>query len=380
MSLFDITPQAVNRNYGKETRAALEAQIGLMPQLFQANAQWQPLYQALELQNMEQFLLGSPEQTYTTYAWQDPVYRERSGRVSGGTLRDVQNYNPLNPAGYFGPLGPNADKASGITKYIPTPLDTIDPVSGISKIVGLFGGDDKPKRRLLRKGGYVPTGTATRGKQRGFLSLYNDDILPSMMRAQTAQRESEINDVLNLGPKAREALRASSPDAARLLDLLNADATKGMEMGAQLDPSLRREVQQSVRAGQAARGMGVGPSDLFEEALQTGSAAEALRASRRAAAANAIGLDQQFYGDTFQQILARPGNAGAQMLGGQAQAAGPLRNLFNPESAYANAVNDFNANARQSANNIGASNNAAMLSGLMNMFGNMAGGAMGAMV
>jgi hypothetical protein len=71
------------------------------------------------------------------------------------------------------------------------------------------------------------------------------------------------------------------PEGAAMRDRLIGSANEGLELGGQLDPAVRREVQQAARAGQSARGMGLGPSDLHEELMQMGSAAEARKTQRQ---------------------------------------------------------------------------------------------------
>jgi hypothetical protein len=73
-------------------------------------------------------------------------------------------------------------------------------------------------------------------------------------------------------------------------------------LGDQLSPSQRRNIAQSVRAGQAARGMGLGPSDVYEEAIQTSGYGDILRQQRLDNLRSSAGL----YGDVFQATTGRP--------------------------------------------------------------------------
>lgn len=352
----------MTRNYAKEYQKTLETQVRMAPMLFQAEQEAQPLYNSLSLEGLDQFLNGTKAQDYTTYNWQAPVYKV-NGKRRGGGLSAVPGMgvgDGMGPMDFMNPLS-----------------DSFGGMPGEDMLGGLFGGGGGGKK-LISKGQYVASGTGHRDAQRGFLDIQEHDIMPALARMLSTQREGDISDVARLGPEARAAIRSANPEQARLLDLIMGDATQGMEMGATMDPSLRREVAQATRSGQAARGMGKGPIDLFTEAMQTGSAAEALRNSRRAAATNAVGLDQQVYGDLFNRILARNGAGSAQSLTGQAagiSAAGMGAKLFNPESQYANGVYDGNMNSRQSAANNAASNNAALISGLMSMAGSAAGAA-----
>ena len=406
MGLFDINPQAVSRNYGAEMRKALEAQIGLMGPYFQAMAGNQGagttgiagLQNGLNLQNIDQFLTGTGEQEYDIMGWQAPVYSRPQGGRQGGGISQLQGFNPFLPGyndktfGMGGSAGssipggfiPGQGSRTGMSKYIPGPLDTVDPISGMQGLMGLFGDDEKKaKARLLQRGQYVKTGTGRRAAQRGFLDIYNESIIPEMLKARTQQRSGDISDIQNLSPAAREALRTSNPQAAQLLDQLYGDATRDLSLGAQLNQSETRNISNAVRGGQAARGMGMGPRDNFDEALTSLDYGRGLQADRRSFAGATSGLLDNFYGRSLNAILGRDISGAAGGLAGMGQgggmAGGALSSFMNPESQYSYGINDFNANSQQSANNIAAQNNAAMLSGIMNMVGQMGGGAMGMM-
>lgn len=64
------------------------------------------------------------------------------------------------------------------------------------------------------------------------------------------------------------------PEGTGLRNDLASSARSQLAMGTQLDPAQAREIQQAARQGQAARGMGMGPSDLYEELMSMGSAGQ----------------------------------------------------------------------------------------------------------
>ena len=379
------------RNLANEYRKTLQAQIDIAPQQYRAEALLQPLYQGLNLQNIDYLLNGTPEQSYDYNEWVKPVYsdsKRRGGSSSfmsfpggdifgggpgGGGFPGLPGMGGSGGGGFPGLPGMGGSGGGGFPG-LPGMGGGGGGGFSLPGLGGLFG-DDEKKRKLITPGHYV-SHPATRGAQRGLLEITEHDIVPSQARQQSYMRAADIADVMKLGPEARRAIAASSPEAARLLASLESDAQEGMDLGATLDPSLRREVQQSVRAGQSARGMGKGPVDLYTEALETGSAAEALRATRRANAANAIGLDQKFYGDMFSQVLNRSNPSGALAAGNQAanvsQQAG--QRLFNTESPYAQDVYDGNFNASV-AQRIGRQNNQTALIGAgIGAAGSIAGG------
>lgn len=202
-------------------------------------------------------------------------------------------------------------------------------------------------------------------------------VLPEVDRlsAQSvkAQRQADVEDVLRLGPQSLEALRTADPRQAELMDLMSAQAVEELKLGSKLDPYMQREVQQSVRAGQAARGMGLGPSDLYEEALAQGEFGQNLRNQRRAFAGGVTGLRSQVYGDPFMRILGRPATAlpYASNMGSAAAHRGGV-DLFSP---YASDLHNTNYNAAYAERNSVRNYNAAITAAYMQMVGSIAGGA-----
>lgn len=86
-----------------------------------------------------------------------------------------------------------------------------------------------------------------------------------------------------------DSLRAADPTSARLLDTLSEDAENELALGNQLDPAQRRMIEQSTRAGSAARGLGYGPSDVWAESFAKTGYGDQLRKERRG---NALTLAQ----------------------------------------------------------------------------------------
>lgn len=85
----------------------------------------------------------------------------------------------------------------------------------------------------------------------------------------------EINDVY--GPQyldqAMEHLKRVDPEGVAAREKLHGMVMEDAEAGGKLSDAERREVQQSVRKGQAARGNILGDANAYEEAMETGSAA-----------------------------------------------------------------------------------------------------------
>jgi len=109
----------------------------------------------------------------------------------------------------------------------------------------------------------------------------------------------------------------------------------------------QRRFQQNVRGAQAARGMGMGPSDALYESAELQLAGERRQQQRTGEGYRALGMRQGLMGDPFMQILGKPSGINPMMA---MQAAGQGRGyspgaLFNPESNYAGNIYSGNQQA-----------------------------------
>lgn len=261
----------------------------------------------------------------------------------------------------------------------PTPLGPLDPFSSL-----FGGGSGKPPRQLVSPSGYQ-TVNHSLAPQQGLLTLYRDYLAPTMEQTQEAQQSSQrtadVADVSRLGPAALAAFKQSDPATANLIDTLTQHAQDQLNAGSKLDPELQRAMEQNIRSSQASRGMGYGPSDVFNESMGLTQFGEQLRQQRQAFAGQAAGLRNSIYGDPFQRILNRQGaglggasNALQQAIG-LGGASGPL-GLLNPESQYAQDLHNTNFNALVNAAIGNANNQNAIIGAGISAVGSMAGSAM----
>jgi hypothetical protein len=203
------------------------------------------------------------------------------------------------------------------------------------------------------------------GGNKGLLDTYFQDIAPRSqageLQAAQGQREADISAVEQLGPRATAAMRAVNPQQTALLDAITQQSTQDVNSGYNLPPGLQSVVSQSARAGQAARGLGFGPSDAYSESLAQSDAAnqwhgQNLDRGMRVAATNAATQT-----DPFLAILGRPASTPQAAMGllGSGQAAGAgsqsVYGRFDPTNAYAQDLYNTNFNA-QAASKIGGAN------------------------
>lgn len=198
------------------------------------------------------------------------------------------------------------------------------------------------------------------------LALYKDQIAPTMgdveAVARSRSRAGDIADIANLGPQARAAIRATSPDQAQLADTMTQQAQSALNAGSRLTPDQQRQVEQQTRASLAARGMAGSPSGAVQEAVRSQVMGAGLQQQRQQQAMGALGASQGVYGDTFQQVLGRPSQAfaGSQGFLGQAQGFNPGA-LFNPESQYAANIMSGNQQSQLAARTASAANTTALI-------------------
>ena len=198
------------------------------------------------------------------------------------------------------------------------------------------------------------------------LRLYKEQIAPTMGEVEAAARSrsraGDIADISALGPQARAAIKAASPEQAALADTLTAQAQSGLAAGSRLTPEQQRMVEQQTRSGLAARGLAQGPSGALQEAVRSQMAGAGLQQQRQQQAMGALQAGQGVYGDVFQQVLGRPSQAfaGSQSFLGQAQGFNPGQ-LFNPESQYAANIMSGNQQSQLAARTASAANTTALI-------------------
>ena len=219
--------------------------------------------------------------------------------------------------------------------------------------------------------------------QRGMLDIY-EDVQPRLSALENQDRATRAGadlDVLQRYGKATADAVRNASGSGELLGMLEEQAKSELAAGSALDAGTREEIQRAVRAGQSARGFGLGQNDALMEALQTGSAAYGRRRDRQAFASQVANQLQASGGDPLLALLGRPSGAVANTSGVTGQAYGQSQNLgptvYNPESGYAADLYRSNAEASLAAQTASRANNASVAGGALGMFGALGGGLLG---
>ena len=201
--------------------------------------------------------------------------------------------------------------------------------------------------------------------------------LGAMEREQLdLQRGGDIAAIEKYGGRARAALDAANPEQAALLAELNRQAQSGLESRGDLSAWERREIQQSSRAGSAARGMGYGSQSMAMESLAQLQGATARQQQRQGFAQSMVGLNKATAADPFMAILGRPSSMNPMMSGGVVGQAGGYNPgaMFSPESQYAGDLYNQNWQGQLAARTASAKNRASMIGAGIGAAGSIFGG------
>lgn len=249
-------------NFGQTVAQDQAAQIANLPSALQASQQYDPQFAAVQQQINYNNLFGTPGGSTTTN-----VSMPTQGFINGKTGQFV--------AGSVNP-GINGQGANGSVA------------------------DWQPFTKITNNPQTVTTPATPGDLAIAQAALPAIDELAA--NANTAQRTATIGDVNTLGPAALAALQNFDPAQTQLENTLTWQAQSELAAGSNLTPSQQEQDTQYVRAGQAARGLGVGPSDVYTEAFTLGQAGQNQLQQRQAFAGNVVNQQSQLYGDPFLAI------------------------------------------------------------------------------
>jgi hypothetical protein len=179
-------------------------------------------------------------------------------------------------------------------------------------------------------------------------------------KMDTQQRQQDVADLAAFTPQLRQALGGEA--GARMYDTLGRQLEQELAMGSQLDAQTRREIEQSVRAAQSARGLTRGTGAVAAEATVKGTRAQALKQSRQQAAMQFLNTSGTFGTNPFAVMTRsqspQQATASAQAPGfaGFSQMAMPGMQ-GNMQAAQANIANQWNVNQANYANKMFAYQN-----------------------
>jgi hypothetical protein len=198
----------------------------------------------------------------------------------------------------------------------------------------------------------------------GLLEAFEDYIAPSLVRQERAGVQGDIDMLRELGPQLVEAQRAADPLAESLRQSVMTEALEDMQAGGGMTAEETRDTDQQALAMAAQRGLvgqNVSDYDRMRAKLLGDRGAKAQR-MQNASAAYGMGA-----GDPLLALTGRRMNTGANVANQFGTAGFGLDSspaIFNPESAYAGALNTQNWQGDMDARTATAANRSAMTSGL----------------
>lgn len=201
----------------------------------------------------------------------------------------------------------------------------------------------------------TPTAANFGGQYGRFMNQVKQQ-LPSIYQAEATYKpqyaQLGMNTISGLMPQAISTVRGMNPAATSLYDELGADASSQLGLGAALDPSLSGVLQQSIRGGQAARGMGYGPSDVLGESRAITELGNTLRQQRQSYAMGVAPMEQNFTEPALNLATGTVGAAGPTIIP-TSQSQDLFNTLFNADSGMA--IGNANAATGVLAGGIGSS-------------------------
>lgn len=316
-------------DYYKLTQGELQAKTDLAPNVYATEAQYDPMYGALNVSNLHDVLEGTAASSR-----QLNNQSNTPGFINNVTGEFVAGDTPPNAVSGKKGAKPQLGQWVPSTQQSNTPVTVNTPATpGLLDLAG-----DVSKRA--------------------------DEMAAA---SATRQRTGNVSDLATLGPDAVKALMSSDPQTAMLMNQLAGQASGDLASGTNLTPAQMRLVQQDVRQGQSARGMGFGPADMYGEALGVSQFGQGLLQQRIGNASQVASQRYAMYGAPANNLLSQNpqpyGNQFLQTGYGISSGIGP--HLFgtdmNAENVASTAYNGQVA-AANSANNSAAALNGAGIS------------------
>jgi hypothetical protein len=335
------TVQAAQQpNYAQQTSDTLASQIALAPQQYAAEAQFQPLYNQLQLQLANQSLNGTTDANgnYTPgllsmYSNLTPQLGQISAAANNqqraADIADVNN------------LGPQATQA--LLNANPLLAQSLNQANALNAPI------NNAQTNLLNQ--QVTNGGVTNSLNQQAQTLLNSNgaLTPEEQRQADQQtRAAYAARGLAMGPQA---------------------------VGAEVQNRLINQYNRNIQNIGVASGINQNYINNLGQAAQLNNAQTGMN---RSYATQMVGVNQAALGDPFQTILGRPSNAYNTMQStynqGQSNTASAGPSLFNPESTYASNIYTSNTQAQNAANAATAANNASVIGGAFSGLGALGGG------
>ena len=218
----------------------------------------------------------------------------------------------------------------------------------------------------------------------GVLGEYANNILPTVTgavnAANTSTATSKANTLATAGPGTVTAIKNLNPGQAGLMEQLTQTAGDQLALGTTLDPNQTRQIDESVTANWANRGLGTSNPAQLDEALKYFTEGQSLLGQREATASAVAGQNNQQYTDPAFSVLTGTSSAPAVASGvtstGTGIAGAAAMPIVSPQQADGMLGTVYNATGSTDIANLNAKAGAA--SGEISAMSDIAGAGMGA--
>jgi hypothetical protein len=267
----------------------------LQAKLFAARETYDPQYAALEMQNIRNVMLGTPQEDIA-----NPALAHYDSRIAEleDALATTTDENFFTKAERFVTDFVGAQSSQDLTReQVQARIDQL-----------------KSERAALPE-------TVTRRGGDGLFDLLEEASGRSFTLQQDQlgqQREADVAALLGFAPQIVEGYRKADPYSAGTADLQREMATDLYGKAKGLTAQEERVASQRAREGAGARGRQFGEGALLAEALGRDEFLAGKRQQAQQAGQVAFGMDRTIAGDLGSVILGRPSSAmgmGQQMLG-----------------------------------------------------------------
>lgn len=284
--------------------------------------------------------------------------------------------NPQEEAGLRAAGGQGKPAAGGIPSYkkgdVEAPparnygkemSDTLE--SQISLAPDLYASEEKYRPQYANLERRIQLEQLGIDPEMGLLEAFEDYIAPSLVRQERAGVQGDIDMLRELGPQLVQAQRAADPLAESLRQSVMTTALEDMQAGGGMTAQETRDTDQQALAMASQRGLvgqNVSDYDRMRAKLVGDRGAKAQR-MQNASAAFGMGAS-----DPLLALTGRRMNTGANVANQFGTAGFGLDSspaIFNPESAYAGALNTQNWQGDMDARTATASNQSAMSGALL---------------
>lgn len=201
------------------------------------------------------------------------------------------------------------------------------------------------------------------GSTPGMLEMYQN-ALPGLTNAQVGAGQGALQQY---GGSIASAVRGINPNQSNLMDLMNKQATEGLQAGGRMTRDQMYNATNAVRSNYANRGfVGSLPQGL-DESVALARESDNVLGQRQNFAAGVAGMENQFYTNPAVNYALGTGsqNSMNSVLGmGMANTAN-TPNALDQVAPYASDVNNTNYNGVAAAEIAQANNRTGMMSSMM---------------